>query len=291
MFVLFWTLNICKDNNASNKEISGFRQLLQDIDLIQNEYDSTNLMNINLLGSFVPSDMEYVLNKEYNKVNLSNSKMWYYEGSLTTPGCHEIVRWHVFDYKLKITNNILESLRNLNGSHGKMTHNWRPIQKNDNPVYVFEFKSSTSDTTSTTTTATTTGISGGSTGNTDASTTDSDDNTDSSNNGSNNINNNNHNNNNSGLIVVIIILTILFLLVLGYLVYTKYVKDRNGNINNKPNGSNHGDIDKVKSRPRKSPTNFVRVATETGPSTRKSTETVGNDMDNTHDDHDALYHD
>ena len=215
--------NACQDDDASDEEISAWTELLQDIDLVEDEYDSTNLMDVNLVGSFIPSDMQYVANGEYDKVSLSDSTMWYYEGSLTTPGCWEIVRWHVFDYKLKVTSEVLEALRDLNGAHGKMTHNWRPIQKNDNPVYVFEFDSTgTESTTGTTASEKTTASTSGSGNNNGGSPTNTENNDDDDDDDDEVSSSSGSSNDNGGLIVALVILAILFLIAVGYVGYTKY---------------------------------------------------------------------
>ena len=101
---------------------------------LESEGLTATIPNVNLAGSVLPNYMEDHLDR-------SESNFWHYKGSLTTPGCYEYVQWHVMDYKAKITNLQLTTLRSINGSHGKLTQNWRPIQDNINTVYEFDFES------------------------------------------------------------------------------------------------------------------------------------------------------
>ncbi|XP_037078482.1 carbonic anhydrase 14-like [Pollicipes pollicipes] len=52
-----------------------------------------------------------------------------YKGSLTTPGCQEGVIWTVFEEHFKVSNRELEFFRNVEGKHGLLTSNFRPVQK------------------------------------------------------------------------------------------------------------------------------------------------------------------
>lgn len=51
-----------------------------------------------------------------------------YRGSLTTPPCSEVVIWLDFEQPIRITHEQIEAFRELRSAHGKITHNFRPIQ-------------------------------------------------------------------------------------------------------------------------------------------------------------------
>lgn len=60
-----------------------------------------------------------------------------YEGSLTTPPCTNIVRWHVMNAKASISEAQMEKFRDLltaNGEHSQAP-NYREVQSNPNTVY------------------------------------------------------------------------------------------------------------------------------------------------------------
>eukprot|EP01084_Bolivina_argentea_P193460 331898_1 len=87
--------------NSSNEHVG----LLQNVDLM-------HLLphNINDIGSY-----------------------YYYSGSLTTPPCMPIVRWHVVSTPLYVNITQLTELRNL--ADNIEPRNWRPVQNNNNAVY------------------------------------------------------------------------------------------------------------------------------------------------------------
>ncbi|XP_037868752.1 putative carbonic anhydrase 3 [Bombyx mori] len=51
-----------------------------------------------------------------------------YKGSLTTPPCSEVVIWLDFEQPIRLTHDQIETFRELKSAHGKITHNFRPIQ-------------------------------------------------------------------------------------------------------------------------------------------------------------------
>ena len=63
-----------------------------------------------------------------NLVFINGQKLYTYEGSLTTPGCKEIVSWHVFKNPLKITEATYDKFKELwykTGDAEMPTGNWR----------------------------------------------------------------------------------------------------------------------------------------------------------------------
>lgn len=59
-----------------------------------------------------------------------NSAVYTYSGSLTTPGCAEVVNWNVFGQPIYISNTQLTKFRELVGSdpNEELNHNFRPTQ-------------------------------------------------------------------------------------------------------------------------------------------------------------------
>ncbi|CAD0197105.1 unnamed protein product [Chrysodeixis includens] len=51
-----------------------------------------------------------------------------YRGSLTTPPCSEVVIWLDFEQPIRLTHEQIEAFREIRSAHGKITHNFRPIQ-------------------------------------------------------------------------------------------------------------------------------------------------------------------
>jgi carbonic anhydrase len=58
----------------------------------------------------------------------STSKFYRYSGSLTTPGCNEIVVWTVFESPIPISENQLAKFRQLESEDGPLVNNYRPVQ-------------------------------------------------------------------------------------------------------------------------------------------------------------------
>jgi len=74
-------------------------------------------------------DIAYLLPQE-------RQEFYYYEGSLTTPTCDPVVRWHVMRNGITISEDQLQILRSLrNKKNITESDNYREIQANINPVY------------------------------------------------------------------------------------------------------------------------------------------------------------
>ena len=70
-----------------------------------------------------------------------NRAYYYYEGSLTTPDCDEIVQWFVFKNTIRVPQAYLEDLRNIEMDEdgNLLTFNFRDTQSlNNRPVLCFE---------------------------------------------------------------------------------------------------------------------------------------------------------
>ncbi|KAL5289937.1 CA14.2 family protein [Megaselia abdita] len=64
------------------------------------------------------------------------NKYYTYFGSLTTPPCSEVVTWIDFAVPIPITPIQIQDFRALNGYHGPIGHNFRPVQPlNDRTVF------------------------------------------------------------------------------------------------------------------------------------------------------------
>merc|ERR1711992_364316 len=79
--------------------------------------------NLDLSG-LIPSDID-------------TAGYYAYEGSLSTPPCTNIVRWHVMNAKASISEAQMEKFRDLLGADGEHTQspNYREVQANPNTVY------------------------------------------------------------------------------------------------------------------------------------------------------------
>ncbi|XP_071944106.1 carbonic anhydrase 1-like [Antedon mediterranea] len=77
----------------------------------------------------------------------SLSQYFRYDGSLTTPDCHESVVWTVFNEPIKISKKQVEAFRNVNTAiHGfrtvRLVDNHRPIQPINNRIVYRSFETS-----------------------------------------------------------------------------------------------------------------------------------------------------
>eukprot|EP01084_Bolivina_argentea_P164400 285819_1 len=79
-----------------------------------------------------------VLIRELNINHLlpSNKAYYTYDGSLTTPPCFPVVKWHVMKEVLTVSQEQMNNLRELLNDAGQGEgDNYRPIEANPNPVY------------------------------------------------------------------------------------------------------------------------------------------------------------
>eukprot|EP01084_Bolivina_argentea_P276947 472659_1 len=105
------------------------------VDIFNNESNPAfdQLLKSNVLNS-TNSEIGYA---EYIDLNdllpHDSNSYYYYSGSLTTPPCDPVVRFHVLSNPLPINKNQLEKFRSLAGE--VVDYNWRPPLNNSNPVY------------------------------------------------------------------------------------------------------------------------------------------------------------
>merc|ERR1712154_677445 len=94
------------------------------------------------LTDFGDKDTEQVINgldlTELIPADIGSAGYYAYEGSLTTPPCTNIVRWHVMNSRGYIGRDQMEKFRDLMlDSNNTVAPNFRDIQNNVNPVYAF----------------------------------------------------------------------------------------------------------------------------------------------------------
>jgi len=100
----------------SSETFPGMQNIIEGIDNLEEEgSDSINLE---------PLTLNSILNGAINPVNYV-----FYNGSLTTPPCAEVVSWHVFLDPIKISREDIRTLRTATDLKGKLiSGNDRPIQ-------------------------------------------------------------------------------------------------------------------------------------------------------------------
>ncbi|KAL0832866.1 hypothetical protein ABMA28_001019 [Loxostege sticticalis] len=72
-----------------------------------------------------------VMNNPFSFLNIlpyDLRRYFTYRGSLTTPPCSEVVIWLDFEQPIRLAHDQIEVFRELKSAHGKITHNFRPIQ-------------------------------------------------------------------------------------------------------------------------------------------------------------------
>ena len=83
-----------------------------------------------------PGNKAIINNININDLIPKNTEYYTYDGSLTTPPCTPIVKWHVIAEPITVSEEQLNKLRTLlNPQHGYEGPNYRPLQTNSNPVY------------------------------------------------------------------------------------------------------------------------------------------------------------
>ncbi|XP_073717294.1 carbonic anhydrase 4-like isoform X1 [Misgurnus anguillicaudatus] len=107
-------------SNSANK---GYDQLIDALKKIQNTNGNMTLRKISL--------SQFILSEE------KMTNYYRYDGSLTTPGCNEVVVWTVFENPIPISKEQLEKFSSLKFHDGKtMELTFRPVQsRNGRVVY------------------------------------------------------------------------------------------------------------------------------------------------------------
>ena len=93
-----------------NMEISGVWEQL-DISAIRSFNTNISVSGLNY-SDLLPSSLDY----------------YHYPGSLTTPGCNEVVQWFVLKKTIKVPSQYLTSLRMIESADGPLTLNFRDVQ-------------------------------------------------------------------------------------------------------------------------------------------------------------------
>ena len=109
------------DTDENNK---GLDILLADDILDEILYPNTTFVNEFRLNELIP-----------NTLDLNQSGYYYYEGSLTTPPCFDIVRWNVMNVFAELSNDQMERIRMLMASNDSIAPNYRELQYNENDVF------------------------------------------------------------------------------------------------------------------------------------------------------------
>ncbi|XP_019637476.1 PREDICTED: carbonic anhydrase 14-like [Branchiostoma belcheri] len=107
---------------------AGLNPIVSDIANVANAGNGSVFSSVFTFDSFLPAN---------------RSKFYRYSGSLTTPGCNEIVVWTVFEDTIKISRNQLSALLGATyyqaeggNQPAAMANNWRPVQAlNTRQVY------------------------------------------------------------------------------------------------------------------------------------------------------------
>ena len=100
-------------HKLSNKDNQNLEPIIESLEFIKNAKDQVDLSRGFSLASLLPSD---------------TSSFYRYSGSLTTPGCNEIVTWTVPHHDQTVSERQLERLRAVLDSDGfPMGDNFRPV--------------------------------------------------------------------------------------------------------------------------------------------------------------------
>jgi len=100
-------------HEVSGKDNPNLDPIIDSLDNIKDAKSQTNASTCFSLSSFLPSEP---------------SAFYRYSGSLTTPGCNEIVTWSVLHHPQQVSEQQLERLRSVLDSDGHtMGNNYRPV--------------------------------------------------------------------------------------------------------------------------------------------------------------------
>ena len=131
------------DNEQTSAEIHFVQRKNDGNDTARNAYAVVGVRAVadsaaeNVTGVWSDLDPAEVLHAEkdatirYSDLLPSDLSYYYYEGSLTTPLCNEVVQWFLLRETVKVPIAYLERLRNveLDGEGNKLTFNYRDVQE------------------------------------------------------------------------------------------------------------------------------------------------------------------
>ena len=121
-----------KKKNGSLQSSDGLAVLGIFFDILDNDYDNQVFDPVQEAAEALANgeeafEIELFLKDFLDQVE--NSDYFSYQGSLTTPGCNEVVSWMVMEDPILITEAQLSSLRALTTEHGEfLVDNFRPVQ-------------------------------------------------------------------------------------------------------------------------------------------------------------------
>ncbi|KAK4881969.1 hypothetical protein RN001_005288 [Aquatica leii] len=90
-----------------------YETIVEVLPKVQEAQANTTIKDLPRLSNLIPNDL---------------SVYYFYGGSLTTPPCTEAVTWIEFKNTIPLAYRQIEVFRQLNGEHGKLLHNFRPVQ-------------------------------------------------------------------------------------------------------------------------------------------------------------------
>jgi len=99
--------------SSAEEENQNYQTLIEALPAVQDPQTTATLDDLPYLQELIAQD---------------HSVYFTYGGSLTTPPCSEVVTWIEFKNTIPLAHKQIEVFRQLNSEHGKLSHNFRPVQ-------------------------------------------------------------------------------------------------------------------------------------------------------------------